>query len=132
MSHIPLNLKNCGDCGVEQGQLHVLGCDMEYCTHDEQLITCQVCWPEHPKRPRCKRFRYIEYALLCGRCGTQDPAFFMVDDRIWTHYVHPAHSSDVLCKPCFDFIVTVIPLPPERKPRKTTPLPADPNQPALI
>jgi TIR domain-containing protein len=33
--------KNCHDCGVVHGQLHVLGCDMEECANcGEQLISC--------------------------------------------------------------------------------------------
>lgn len=129
MSSISMNHPTCGDCGVEQGQLHILGCDMEYCAHNAQLFSCHTCWPDHRERPRCKRFRYIEYALLCGRCGIQYPDFFMVETRIWNHYIEPAHRSDVICKPCFDAIVALLPPPPARKAK---PLPADPNQPSLM
>jgi hypothetical protein len=35
------DLCRCHDCGVTEGQLHELGCDMEYCPFcGEQLITC--------------------------------------------------------------------------------------------
>src|SRR5258708_6513246 len=32
----------CGDCGTKEGQLHILGCDMESCPFcGNQLISCQ-------------------------------------------------------------------------------------------
>jgi hypothetical protein len=32
--------KTCGDCGTKEGQLHILGCDMERCPFcGNQLIT---------------------------------------------------------------------------------------------
>ena len=35
----------CGDCGVREGELHVLGCDMEDCPFcGQQLITCDCCY----------------------------------------------------------------------------------------
>jgi hypothetical protein len=34
--------KTCGDCGTKEGQLHILGCDMERCPFcGNQLISCQ-------------------------------------------------------------------------------------------
>src|SRR5258708_39924370 len=34
--------KTCGDCGTKEGQLHILGCDMEGCPFcGNQLISCQ-------------------------------------------------------------------------------------------
>jgi hypothetical protein len=33
--------QTCGDCGAKEGQLHVLGCDMEICPLcGNQLIAC--------------------------------------------------------------------------------------------
>lgn len=32
----------CGDCGVEKGELHILGCDIERCPKcNKQLISCK-------------------------------------------------------------------------------------------
>ncbi|MBI4671773.1 MAG: hypothetical protein HY741_08920 [Chloroflexi bacterium] len=35
----------CGDCGVREGEFHVLGCDMEDCPFcGQQLISCDCCY----------------------------------------------------------------------------------------
>ena len=37
--------KTCGDCGTKEGQLHILGCDMEGCPFcGNQLISCQCVY----------------------------------------------------------------------------------------
>ncbi|HZQ06541.1 MAG TPA: hypothetical protein VFD70_08170 [Anaerolineae bacterium] len=37
----------CGDCGVREGELHILGCDMEDCPFcGQQLITCDCCYEQ--------------------------------------------------------------------------------------
>ncbi len=44
-----LNLPPCRDCGVEKGQLHVIGCDVEQCAVcGNQSITCN-CRYEDPE-----------------------------------------------------------------------------------
>jgi hypothetical protein len=36
---------SCGDCGVEEGEYHVLGCDCERCPFcSGQLISCDCCY----------------------------------------------------------------------------------------
>lgn len=37
----------CGDCGVQEGELHHLGCDMERCPFcGLQLISCDCCYEQ--------------------------------------------------------------------------------------
>jgi hypothetical protein len=51
---------------------------------------------------------FIEYPLMCGRCGTLWPDFFMVPDEEWQHYIEIGMRDEIICRPCYDFIKTVI------------------------
>jgi hypothetical protein len=54
------------------------------------------------------RIPYVYSPQLCARCGVQWPAFFMVQDRVWSYYTGPGLRNDLLCKGCFREIVTAI------------------------
>jgi hypothetical protein len=93
--------KTCGDCGTKEGQLHILGCDMERCPFcGNQLISCQCGYKklgidvspgssayshgltEAQQEDWQKllsdkgRIPFILYPNLCAKCGTLWPEMF--------------------------------------------------------
>jgi hypothetical protein len=104
----------CGDCGVKEGQLHVLGCDMEVCPFcGGQLLCCLCCMgcgcvsPEGFTDEQIKkllndkgRIPFILYPNLCVKCGTLWPEMFNVPDAEWKHYVEPQMRDKMLCEAC--------------------------------
>lgn len=70
----------CHDCGVEEGQLHELGCDMERCPKCfRQLISCG-CFKDFDSLPF--RIPWVQVPVLCALCGEVFPEFFNVPDRV--------------------------------------------------
>ena len=81
----------CGDCGVKEGQLHFLGCDMEVCPFcSDQLLSCGCVYRKLKTSPgsgftdeQLKRWEkllndkgripFIRYPILCAKCGTLWP-----------------------------------------------------------
>lgn len=51
------------------------------------------------------RVRFIEYPLLCARCGTPWPDFFMVADEDWDRYIQIDKRREVICLKCYAEIV---------------------------
>jgi hypothetical protein len=123
----------CGNCGLAEGKLHELGCGMERCREcGGQFISCD-CAIQHfypnglprevyenglTKKEEAEwlahietlggRVPYIDWPILCARCGKLWPDFFHVSDDEWARYVEPAHRQDVLCAECYEFIKSVI------------------------
>jgi hypothetical protein len=113
------NRMSCGDCGVKEGQLHILGCDMEGCPFcGSQLTSCGCCYEklgidcshgltdkqvdDWEKLLRDKgRIPFILYPNLCAKCGTLWPEMFRVPDAEWKHYIEPAMRREMLCEPCY-------------------------------
>jgi hypothetical protein len=70
--------QTCGDCDAKEGQLHVLGCDMEPCpAGGGQLISCDcdeyMALVEAERAGELKskkRIPFIVYPNLCAKCGT--------------------------------------------------------------
>lgn len=65
---------NCHDCGVEPGEHHVIGCDMERCPKcGGQLISCDCQldedWFEKYEREVWSGIGYEEAKLLCEKNG---------------------------------------------------------------
>ena len=129
--------QTCGDCGVLEGQLHRLGCDMERCPFcNGQLIGCDCCYEKlgfivHPtyRLPQDiyenglpdnlmekwdsmleekGRIPYILYPIICARCGKLWPDFFMVPHEEWNYYIEPGKRDKVLCRSCYDEITNLI------------------------
>jgi hypothetical protein len=94
----------CGDCGVKEGQLHQLGCDMEPCSScGGQRVYCPCSGAQ-----RKRRVPFILYPTLCAKCGKHWPDLFMVPDAEWERYVELGERASVLCKPCYTQIKTWI------------------------
>lgn len=123
----------CHDCGIQEGEFHSQGCDMERCPFcGGQLISCD-CWHEllgidvspgtwaysnglteeqsaqWDQMLRAKGLiPYICFPNMCGRCGRLWPDMFAVSDEEWKKYI-PIRSRDLmLCQPCYDHIKFLI------------------------
>ena len=92
----------CGDCGVDEGELHIGGCDMEVCpTCGGQYISCGC---SVSKKRKGRLYPYIYYPLLCSRCGELWPPLFMVKKETWEYYIQLDKRDTVICLPCFEHI----------------------------
>lgn len=54
------------------------------------------------------RIPWIQYPVICAKCGELWPDFFSVPDEEWEKYVRPGVRVKVLCKLCYDYIKGVI------------------------
>ena len=88
----------CGDCGVEEGQLHLSGCDMEVCP------SCggQFFWCDCEKDDVEFRIPYLLIPVKCGLCGEQWPEEFYVSNEDWAKFVLPNLQRQVLCLSCYE------------------------------
>jgi hypothetical protein len=118
--------RTCGDCGTKEGQLHILGCDMERCPFcGNQLISCQCgykklgidvspgSWAYSHGLTEAQqedwekllshkgRIPFILYPNLCAKCGTLWPEMFVVLDAEWKHYIEPQMRREMLCEACY-------------------------------
>jgi hypothetical protein len=98
----------CHDCGVEEGQLHKPGCDMEICPLcGGQLIGCDCKYEYYKQLPY--RIPWVRVPNLCRLCGEVDPEFFKVSDAEWKRYVPPNLQNEVLCKACYERLKQLFP-----------------------
>jgi hypothetical protein len=51
---------------------------------------------------------YIEYPIVCGRCGALWPHMFMVSDAEWEYYIPIAERRLILCLHCYEEIRALI------------------------
>jgi hypothetical protein len=100
----------CHDCGAKEGQLHVLGCDMESCPFcGHQLLCCihgmgcDEALKEDWEKSK-KRIPFILYPNLCAKCGVLWPEMFSVPDAEWKRYVEPRMRDKMLCEACYAHI----------------------------
>ncbi len=98
----------CGDCGVEEGELHMPGCDMERCLScGGQLISCACT----DKQVNAKGYRipWVSIPLLCRLCGKKWPDFFRVSDDEWQKHVPPTLQRSILCDDCYSRMKALFP-----------------------
>lgn len=133
----------CHDCGVQEGEFHEHGCDMERCPFcGGQLISCGCCYEQlgidasegtwayenglteaqEKKWDKMLEARglipYIVYPIICAHCGKVWPDMFMVSDGEWCYYIEPRHQHDVICLDCFETIKRLVDTNSGRKPPK--------------
>lgn len=51
---------------------------------------------------------YIQYPIICAKCGELWPNFFMVSDEEWEYYIEPSQRHRVICKSCYKRIKKLI------------------------
>ncbi len=89
----------CGDCGVKEGELQELGCDMERCSIcGGQFISCDCNYDEKLKQ----RILFICFPLICDYCGELWPEFFMDDE--WKDILPEIYWDKLLCLDCWKYI----------------------------
>lgn len=132
----------CHDCGVEEGEVHWYGCEVEVCPFcGEQLIGCDCKYRAlglYSRKKYTKETQYIqpeafnhgltevqdeqwrsileekglipfiEYPLICVKCGMLWPEFFDVPKEEWEYYIQPDMRKEVICKTCYEHIKQVI------------------------
>jgi hypothetical protein len=99
-------MEKCGDCGVEEGQYHLSGCDRERCRAcNGQTISCG-CTVEAINSAG-GRYPFISFPLRCDRCLKPWPEFFSASDREWTHYLGPERRK-LICLECYGAIQGLI------------------------
>jgi hypothetical protein len=125
---------NCRACGAKEGQLHEIFCTQELCPFClGQLPGCRCIHtvlrltPEESKAvdeyiddfveplksimqrwekalSEKGRIPWIEYPVICAKCGQLYPQFFRVPDEEWEKYIQADMQSSVLCKKCYEYI----------------------------
>ncbi len=54
------------------------------------------------------RIPYIEYPVVCIKCGKLYPDFFHVSDDEWDKYIQPDMREGVVCTECYQLIKNLI------------------------
>jgi len=91
-------MNTCGDCGVKEGEFHLVGCDMERCFKCKGQKICCDCGYDIEREP------FFKYNFPCRRCGKFSDGK-MVSDKEWNFICGGTYNKkDVLCNSCMEFI----------------------------
>jgi hypothetical protein len=86
----------CHDCGVEPGQLHHPGCDLERCPRcGGQAIGCECLESTEPVPP-WKPERWPWFCDDCGEDLAETGENYMVRDELWPQ------DASILCVGCLE------------------------------
>lgn len=97
------DILRCDDCGVEEGELHNHGCQMEDCPRcGERVLDCN-CFPDDDP-PDDERIPHVQIPVLCALCAAIGPDLFKVSDEDWNRIVPKNLRDKKLCGTCFDYL----------------------------
>jgi hypothetical protein len=54
------------------------------------------------------RVPYIEYPIVCPKCGKIDPEWFSVPNSEWEFYISKDVQGKIICKECYSYIKETI------------------------
>ena len=97
----------CSDCGVEEGALHLVGCETEVCpVCGGQALACYEHCRTQAGRPRQAylngpRVPYVATPDHCDRCLRLEPEMFWVSNEEWQANVPPDLWHETLCLECY-------------------------------
>lgn len=111
-----MEAKICHDCGVSEGEVHELGCDMERCPICGVQLIGDYKHFVNPKTGGWKKHRgksieeyervpYFQGECRCYRCGRKC-LMWDVPDEVWLAVVPFDWQDKVLCWKCFKWIYT--------------------------
>jgi len=91
----------CHDCGVKEGQLHKVGCNVEVCPKCMDMkVKCDCKLKDSEKEP------FFHTGHSCMRCGKFMPEMKMVTNQLWNRICGMTYPKDCfLCGKCMDFIL---------------------------
>lgn len=89
----------CADCGIWEGELHLPTCTMEECP----VVGCRWTRLQCPTRNHAvlPQRPYLQYPVLCARCGSAFPPIFWATDTDWLAVVGEKYRHITLCQPCY-------------------------------
>jgi len=97
----------CHDCGIEEGQLHKPGCDMERCPKCLGQLISRDCSDDEPDM--LPRIPWVEIPNLCALCGEVFPKMFNVQNGEWEKFVIPSLQGELLCRDCYNWLKKLFP-----------------------
>lgn len=116
---IKMKKLKCPECGVNEGQLHVLGCDRESCPFCGYAppVNCGCGVKIIPRNNEClrkdgelkHRIPCLFIPNFCALCGEKEPSFFMVSNEEWEYFVIPELQDTVLCRICWERLLRIFP-----------------------